>query len=231
VKILIVEDEPGLQLGLRDLFEEAGFPCHVCGQGRAAIEWLGDHSPEAIILDLGLPDMDGTRVLEQLHAHHPGLPVLVLTARASDADIVLGFKLGAFDYVTKPYSPRVLLARVEALMRRSRAPSQQISLRNLRIDLEKYEAFRDGAPIHLTTREIDLLKCLHNSAGKPVSRNDILDEVWGLDSEAGTRTVDTHIAILRKKIEPNPDQPVFILSQRGIGYKLANDQSFIAGEL
>ena len=223
MKLLIVEDEPGLQLGLSDLFEEAGYRCRVCGQGKAALDWLACNSPAGVILDLGLPDMDGTRILEYLNGAQPGIPVLVLTSRASEADIVLGFKLGAFDYVTKPFSPRVLLARVEALMRRSKAPSQQIILENLHIDLEKYEAIQDGAPIHLTTREIDLLKCLHGSAGKPVSRNDILDEVWGMDSEAGARTVDTHIAILRKKIEPNPDKPAYILSQRGIGYKLVKN--------
>lgn len=220
MKILIVEDEPGLQLGLVDMLEEAGHKTRVCGEGKVALEYASTFQPELVILDLGLPDVDGTRVLQQLHERSPETPVLVLTARANDADIVLGFKLGAMDYVTKPFSPRVLLARVEALLRRSQKTETGLKLGNLILDFERYQATRDGESLHLTTREIDLLKCLHNGAGKPVSRHDILDEVWGMDSDAGTRTVDTHIALLRKKIEPNPDKPSLIISQRGIGYKL-----------
>ena len=222
MKLLIVEDEPGLQLGLSDLFEEEGHSTRVCGEGKIAIEWLKNYKPDLVLLDLGLPDMDGTKVLQHLSRNHPGLPVLVLTARANDADIVLGFQLGAFDYVTKPYSPRVLLARVDALLRRSNSGDEDhlVRLNNLTLDFERYQAFLDGEPIHLTTREIDLLQLLYQHQGKPVSRNDILDEVWGMDSEAGPRTVDTHIALLRKKIEPEPDKPSIILSQRGIGYKL-----------
>jgi len=222
MNILIVEDEPGLQLGLQDLFEEAGHGAQVCGLGKDAMVLAREKSWDLVVLDLGLPDMDGTRLLEHFQNHYPEMPVLVLTARAGDADIVLGFKLGAYDYVTKPYSPRVLLARVEALLRRSRSTLDRIQLGKITIDFERYEADLEGEALHLTTREIDLLKLLYRHEGKPVSRHDILDEVWGMNSEAGTRTVDTHIAMLRKKIEPNPDKPCFILSQRGIGYKLVH---------
>lgn len=221
MNILIVEDEPGLQLGLSDLLEDAGYTTSVCGSGKAAIAHMDTSPPDMVLLDLGLPDMDGTRILEYCQLNHASVPVLVLTARASEADIVLGFKLGAFDYVTKPFSPRVLQARVDALLRRGQSKSDsQITLGDIVIDCERYQARRNDEDIHLTTREIDLLKLLHQHEGKPVSRHDILDEVWGMGSEAGTRTVDTHIALLRKKIEPNPDKPTFIISQRGIGYKL-----------
>ena len=220
MKILIVEDEPGLQLGLTDQFEEAGYRTRVCGEGKIALDWVGEFQPDLVVLDLGLPDMDGTRVLRRLRSERPQTPVLVLTSRANESEIVLGFQLGAFDYVTKPFSPRVLLARVEALLRRSESTERSVMLGGLTLDLERYQALRDNRPIHLTTREFELLRFLHNQGGKPVSRNDILDEVWGMDSEAGPRTVDTHIALLRKKIEPNPDKPRYLLSQRGIGYKL-----------
>lgn len=221
LNVLIVEDEPGLQLGLNDLFEEAGFATTVCSSGRAALLELDEgRSFDLILLDLGLPDIDGTQVLEHCHNHLPEVPVMVLTARASESDVVLGFRLGAFDYVTKPFSPRILLARANALLRRARGRVNEIVLGEVTIDLERYEAYRNGEPLHLTTREIDLIKFLHNHAGKPVSRNDILDEVWGMNSEAGARTVDTHIAMLRKKIESNPEKPIYILSQRGIGYKM-----------
>ena len=223
MKALIVEDEPGLQLGLRDLLEEAGLEVEVLSEGRAAMSRWRDIQPDLVILDLGLPDVDGTQVLEHFHSQAPTLPVLVLTARANESDIVLSFKLGAYDYVTKPFSPRVLLARVEALTRRAKSSDDCLTLGNLVLDFERYQALRDGDTIHLTTREFEILKVLYQSAGKPVSRNDLLDEVWGMSSEAGPRTVDTHIALLRKKIEPNPDKPVFIISQRGIGYKLLPD--------
>ena len=216
---MIVEDEPGLQLGLSDLFEEAGYKVRVCGEGKTALSWVAGYQPDLVILDLGLPDMDGTRVLQHLADEHPQLPVMVLTSRANDSDIVLGFKLGAFDYVTKPFSPRVLQARVDAMLKR-KTGSSEVTLGGLVLDFDRYEASLDGQSLHLTTREFELLKLLRAHEGKPVSRNDILDEVWGMTSDAGPRTVDTHIALLRKKIEPNPDKPTYILSQRGIGYKL-----------
>ncbi|MBO1321686.1 response regulator [Acanthopleuribacter pedis] len=227
MNILIVEDEPGLQLGLSDLFEDAGYQTKVCDRGKQVLGHLRSFQPNLIILDLGLPDMDGTRVLSQIQSEAKNIPVLILSARANDADIVLGFKLGAYDYVTKPFSPTVLLARTEALLQRitpeepAEEESRCLALQHLRVDFERYEATRNGDPLHLTTREFELLSMLHQHQGRPVHRNDILDEVWGLDSEAGPRTVDTHIAQLRKKIERNPDRPTIILSQRGIGYKLA----------
>ena len=224
MKTLVIEDEPGLQLGLSDLLEDAGYQVRVLGEGKIAMAQLENIQPDLVILDLGLPDVDGTQVLEFIHTQMPDLPVLVLTARANESDIVLSFKLGAYDYVTKPFSPRVLLARVEALARRRKTQNANLQLGDLSLDFERYQAMRDGEIVHLTTREFEILKVLNTNAGKPVSRNDLLDEVWGMSSEAGPRTVDTHIALLRKKVEPNPDKPTFILSQRGIGYKLVLQQ-------
>lgn len=220
LNIFIVEDEPGLQLGLQDLFEEADYQVRIFSRGKDSLVALEEDLPQLVILDLGLPDMDGTGVLQQIQSRYPELPVLVLTSRANDADIVLGFKLGAFDYVTKPFSPRVLLARVDALLRRVRKNDSHLVLGDLVLDFDRYEAKKDGELVHLTTREIDLLKFLFQHGGRPVSRHDILDEVWGMESDAGPRTVDTHVALLRKKIEPNAEKPTYILSQRGIGYKL-----------
>lgn len=218
--VLIVEDEPGLQFGLDELFRDNGYSVTVCGTGREALSEARSALPDVVILDLGLPDMDGTSVLSELQECHPGLPILVLTARSRESEIVLGFKLGAMDYVCKPFSPRILLARVEALVRRMEKPATTLALGSLEIDLASFEAHRNGQRVHFSTREWELLKFLHAHRGKPVSRHDILDEVWGLDSEAGPRTVDTYVAALRKKIERDPRRPRFLLSQRGIGYKL-----------
>lgn len=226
MKLLIVEDEPGLQLGLSDLFEEAGHEVSVTGSGKEGLE-LGLQDPyDLVILDLGLPDLDGTLVLEQLNQKKPGLPVLVLTSRANESDIVLGFKMGAYDYVTKPFSTRVLRARAEALVQRTpgsqpmETPDDRLRLGEVIVDFERYEAQMGDEPLHLTTREIEILKLLYRFKGKPVSRHDILDEVWGMQSDAGPRTVDTHVALLRKKIEQRPEKPKYLMSQRGIGYKL-----------
>lgn len=229
LKLLIVEDEPGLQFGLSDLFDEAGHDVQVTGSGKEGLEKALAENLDLVILDLGLPDLDGTLVLEQLNKHKPHLPVLVLTSRANESDIVLGFKMGAYDYVTKPFSTRVLRARAEALMQRT--PSTQETLANedrlqlgeVTIDFERYEALQGDTPLHLTTREIEILKLLYRFKGKPVSRHDILDEVWGMQSDAGPRTVDTHVALLRKKIEARPEKPKYLMSQRGIGYKLVVD--------
>jgi DNA-binding response OmpR family regulator len=226
VKLLIVEDEPGLQFGLNDLFEEAGHEVTITGSGKEALEKALSESFALVILDLGLPDIDGTLVLEQLNKKLPNLPVLVLTSRANESDIILGFKMGAYDYVTKPFSTRILRARAEALVQRvpqnsEAAPSgDRLTLGEVVVDFDRYEALINGEPLHLTTREIEILKLLYRFQGKPVSRHDILDEVWGMQSDAGPRTVDTHVALLRKKIEARPDKPQFLISQRGIGYKL-----------
>ena len=228
MKLLIIEDEPGLQLGLSDTFEELGHQVQISGSGRKGLEIAQEWQPDLVILDLGLPDIDGTMVLEQLHKSMPETSVMLLTSRANESDIVLGFKLGAYDYVTKPFSTRVLRARVEALLQRNQkrqgeqaGPSLQLG--DITVHFDRYEAEANGEPVHLTTREIEILKFLNKSLGKPVSRHDILDEIWGMQSDAGPRTVDTHIALLRKKIEPRPEKPIFLLSQRGIGYKLVNN--------
>ena len=218
----VVEDETAVREGLRTQFSHLGYTVVCAANGAEALELLqGNTNPDLIMLDLGLPDMDGTRLLDWLQQRPLPIPVLVLSARTHESDIVLSFKLGSYDYVTKPFSPRVLAARVESLINRgTHVPSQTFVLGDLTIDLEAYSVQSPRREVHLTTKEFDIMRALFENAGKPVTRHDLLDEVWGLDSDAGPRTVDTHIAALRKKIEPTPDQPRFIISQRGIGYKL-----------
>lgn len=220
--IMIIEDEPALRLGLTDQFERAGYRVSASARGQTLLDALSTGSlPDLAILDLGLPDVDGTTVLETCARDAPNLPILVLTARANEADVVLGFKLGCCDYVTKPFSSRILAARVGALIQRAAPPScQHIELGDVQIDFETYTATSPRGIIPLTTREFDILRYLSQQRGRPVSRHDLLDEVWGMDTTAGPRTVDTHIATLRKKVEPVADRPLYILSQRGIGYKL-----------
>ena len=176
MKVLIVEDEPGLQFGLDELFHDAGYLVTVCGCGKDALASVERDLPDLVVLDLGLPDVDGTSVLAELQEHHQGLPVLVLTARSKESEVVLGFKLGATDYVCKPFSPRILMARVEALLRRQEKPASKLTFGTLEIDLESFEARRDGHRVHFSTREVEMLKFLHEHRGMPVSRHDILDE-------------------------------------------------------
>lgn len=217
--ILIVEDEPGLQLGLTELFHLAGYKTETAELGAEVIPRIESGHVDLVLLDLGLPDVDGTIVLKALNEHFPQLPVLVLTARGEEADIVLGFHLGAMDYVVKPYSPRILLARVEALWRR--VPEMDaIKLGRVTLDFDRMEAKSDHGPIALSAKEFDVLRCLSRADGAPMTRMDLLDQVWGMDSDAGARTVDTVIAQIRKKIEPDPSNPVYLRSQHGVGYKL-----------
>lgn len=223
--ILVVEDEPALRLGLVDQFRHLGYQVSACTNGQDALKRISQTpAPDLLILDLGLPDMDGTRVLEACRREVAHLPIVILSARANEADIVLGFKLGTHDYVTKPFSPRVLAARVESLLARQTADrGLLLKLGEMTIDFDAYAVQHPTKSIKLTTREFDILRFLYDQQGKPVSRHDLLDEVWGMECDAGPRTVDTHIAALRKKIEPQPNAPTFIQSQRGIGYKLVTE--------
>ncbi len=224
--ILVVEDELALRTGLVEQFTQLGHQLEAADSGRLALDRLKrTPTPDLLILDLGLPDIDGTQILETCQQQHPNMPILVLSARANESDIVLGFKLGTRDYVTKPFSTRVLAARVESLLARQDNPrSQHIKLGDLTVDFESYSVSHPTRKVRLTTKEFDILRYLHEQQGRPVSRNDLLDEVWGMDSSAGPRTVDTHIAALRKKIESDPNRPQHIFSQRGIGYKLVNEE-------
>jgi len=220
--VLVIEDNPDLAFGLRNNLEIEGYEVEVAKDGRAGLARARSQRPDLVVLDLMLPELDGFRVLRALREDRDGPPVLVLTARGEEADKVRGLKLGADDYVTKPFSLLELLARVEALLRRTRSSRRQRRERfgDVEVDLAARTVSRAGACLELTPKELDLLGALLEAQGAAVSRLDLLQRVWGYSSAAVTRTVDTHVADLRQKLERDPAHPQYILTVRKVGYRL-----------
>jgi two-component system alkaline phosphatase synthesis response regulator PhoP len=219
--ILLVEDEYGLRKTLTARLEKAGYVVDTAADGVAGLEKAMDLPFDLIILDVALPMRDGLDVCRDLRQAGLATPILMLTARTQTIDKVLGLKLGADDYVTKPFASAELLARIEALLRRVPIRTGQGILASgpLRIDLRRMEVTRDGKPVYLTVREFQLLRYLMERAGSAVPRVELLRSVWGYDSGSFTRTVDMHIASLRKKLEKQPAAPEFIVTISNTGYK------------
>jgi len=227
--VLVVEDNPDLAYGLRNSLEIAGHEVAVAGDGHAGVEQARTVEPDVIVLDLMLPGMDGYRVLRTLRDEGLGVPVLILTARGEEADKVLGFRLGADDYVTKPFGVLELLARIDALLRRSRhwreataeaAGSGAVErFGDVEIDVGARTVRRAGERIELTPKEFDLLIALLRRQGRVTSRNELLRAVWGYSAAVVSRTVDTHVAELRRKLEPDATSPRYILTVWKVGYK------------
>jgi DNA-binding response OmpR family regulator len=226
IRVLIVEDNQDLAFGLRNNLEIEGYTVDVAADGPEGLTAARRTRPDLVVLDLMLPGMDGYRVLRQLREDGLTMPVLILTARGEEADKVLGFRLGADDYVTKPFGVLELLARVEALLRRSR-PATGSAARgvqrfgDIEVDVSTRTVRRAGEVVALTPMEFDLLVALLRSRGAVVSRMELLTEVWGHSSAVLTRTVDTHIGELRRKLERDPSTPRHILTVRKAGYRLA----------
>jgi DNA-binding response OmpR family regulator len=224
-RILIVEDNPDLAYGLRNNLEIEGYAVEVAGDGGEGVARARTATPDLIILDLMLPGMDGYHVLRTLREEGCATPILILTARGEEADKVRGLRLGADDYVTKPFGVLELLARVEALLRRSapgRGDDPQAPARfgDVEVIPATRQVLRNGAPVALTPKEFDLLVALLRRRGAVASRSDLLAEVWGYSAAVLSRTVDTHIAELRRKLEANPAAPRHILTVRKTGYRL-----------
>jgi DNA-binding response OmpR family regulator len=224
-RVLVVEDNPDLAFGLRNNLEIEGYDVVVAEDGPTGLERATDARPDLIILDLMLPGMDGYRVLRALRQKGLEQPVLILTARGDEADKVMGFRNGADDYVTKPFGVLELLARVEALLRRTgkgpraggAAPER---FGDVEVDTASRTVLRGGAPVALTPMEFDLLVALIRRRGAVASRHELLREVWGHRAAVVSRTVDTHVAELRRKLEPDPAHPCHILTVRKAGYRL-----------
>jgi len=223
-KILIIEDDPGIQLSLKDEFESEGFEVNVADNGLTGLEMIKQNSPDLIILDLMLPFLNGYQVCKKLRQEGNTVPMIMLTVKDQEVDKVLGLELGADDYVTKPFSLRELLARVNALLRRSSENISEYSVFSIgetKFDLKKYEAIKNGKPIEYTTLEFNILKLLFERKGKAIFRTEFLNHVWGENNTLVTeRTIDSHIANIRKKLEDDPADPRYIVSVRGVGYKL-----------
>ena len=219
--ILIVEDSEDLAFGLRNNLEFEGYDVSVVHDGKTGLEMATSNPPDLMILDLTLPELDGLNVLERIRKTGSKLPILLLTARQEEVDKVRGLKLGADDYVTKPFGLMELLARVEALLRRSGGEPypEVIKVGELEIDVAARIVLKGGERVDLAPRELDLLLALIEHRGRVVSRQHLLSEVWGHQGQVVTRTVDTHIAELRRKLEPDTRKPSYIQTARKAGYR------------
>src|SRR6184192_751893 len=223
-RILVIEDNPDLAYGLRNNLEIEGYEVEVAKDGVKGLARARAARPDLVVLDLMLPGMDGFRVLRALRQDGQGMPVLILTARGEEADKVRGLRLGADDYVTKPFGVLELLARVEALLRRTApsgggaAPPERFGA--IEIIPASRTVLRDGHPVGLTPKEFDLLLALLQRRGAVATRMELLTEVWGYSAAVLSRTVDTHVAELRRKLEADPAAPRHILTVRKAGYRL-----------
>ena len=220
-RILVVEDDPAVQKALRRLFETEGYLVEVQTDGRAAVDSFQATPPSAIVLDLRLPKLSGRDVCKEIKAAAPAMPIIVLSAASDVSDKVLLLELGADDYVTKPFSPRELLARVRAALRHTaRVPEAQVvSFDGISADFKKMEIKRDGKPVVLTAQEFKTFQFLVQNTDRVISRDELLNEVWGYQNYPSTRTVDNHILKLRQKLEKDPSSPVHFRTVHGMGYK------------
>ena len=221
-RILIVEDEPNMVAGLRDNFEFEGYEVLSAYDGVEGLQRALADSPDLVVLDVMMPKMSGLEVCKQLKAKRPSIPIIMLTARGQEVDKVVGLELGADDYVTKPFSIRELLARVKAVLRRGQTlPKEQdrYSFGDAEVDLRACRVRRSGKELDFSSTEFELLKYFVCHAGEILSRDRLLEEVWGYDRYPTTRTVDAHLVRLRQKLEPNPEQPRYFLTVHGTGYR------------
>jgi two-component system alkaline phosphatase synthesis response regulator PhoP len=224
--VLIVDDEPEIVTITRDYLERAGFRVLSAGDGLTALRLARAELPSLMVLDLMLPGMDGLDVARSLRADPAtrAVPIIMLTALVEEPDRLIGLELGADDYITKPFSPRELVARIKAVLRRvegDREPAATLRAGDLAIDLQRRTVRRGGAPIDLTATEFDLLAILARSPGRSFSRNQLIELVYDISYAGFDRTVDAHIKNLRRKIEPDPRNPRYILTIYGVGYKFA----------
>jgi DNA-binding response OmpR family regulator len=222
VKVLIIEDEPNMVVGLKDSCEYEGYEVSVARDGQEGLEKAATEKPDIILLDVMLPLLSGIDVCRTLRNRGIETPILMLTARSQEMDKVVGLEVGADDYVTKPFSIKELLARIRAHLRRATkqvADSESFTFGEVELNFKKYVARKNGQPLDLSAREFEILRYLIRRRGEIVTRDQLLDEVWGYDSMPVTRTVDNHIAKLRQKIEQDPSQPQHIITVHRIGYR------------
>src|SRR5215469_6844338 len=221
-KILVVEDEPNMVAGLRDNFEYEGYTVVTARDGVEGLQQALDESPDLVVLDVMMPRMSGLEVCKQLRSKRSSIPIIMLTARGQELDKVVGLELGADDYVTKPFSIRELLARVKAVLRRTAVVPKhqdQHSFGNVEVDLRRHRVLKSGKVLEVSSKEFELLKYFICHSGETLSRDRLLEDVWGYENSPTTRTVDTHLARLRQKLEPDPEQPQYFITVHGTGYR------------
>ncbi len=223
-RILVVEDEDSFSDALAFLLTKEGFEVEVADNGLKAIEIFDRGGADLILLDLMLPGLSGTEVCRQIRAKS-SVPIIMLTAKESEVDKVVGLELGADDYVTKPYSSRELIARIRAVMRRKSEiveTTESLTGGPVRMDVERHVVSVNNIPISLPLKEFELLEFLMRNSGRVLTRTQLIDRVWGSDYVGDTKTLDVHIKRLRSKVEKDPANPEHILTVRGLGYKFAN---------
>jgi DNA-binding response OmpR family regulator len=219
-RILVVEDEASIALALEDDLRKEGYEVEIARDGDTAGRRAQEQTWDLVLLDVMLPGKDGLEICRELRRARVRTPILMLTARTQEAEKILGLELGADDYVTKPYSPRELRARIKALLRRATEDVPDVyRFGDFEIDFGRYEVRRSGQPIELTPTEFKLLAALVRSRGRVLTRNQLLDQVWGHGVFVTDRVVDTQVTNLRKKVEPEPSRPKYLSNVRGVGYR------------
>ena len=224
-RILIIEDDVAILRGLKDNLEFEGYGVLSATDGEQGHDLIREKKPDLVILDLMLPRLSGYEVCRRVRAEGGNVPILILTARGEEVDKVHGLNIGADDYMTKPFSVRELLARIQAIFRRAsssrtRSLPDELRFHDVVVDFLRFEASKSGRVLELSRKEFGVLRLLAARAGEVVTRDELLDAVWGYDRFPTTRTVDNHVALLRAKIEDDPARPRFLLTIRGVGYKL-----------
>ncbi len=222
-RVLLVEDEPDLADPLAYLLRREGFEVEIAEDGPTALDAFRERGADIVLLDLMLPGMPGTEVCRQIRSTST-VPIIMLTAKDSEVDIVVGLELGADDYVTKPYSARELLARMRAVLRRSASLEADLDERVLAggrvtLDIDRHTVAVNGAEIAMPLKEFELLEVLMRNAGRVLTRGQLIDRVWGTDYFGDTKTLDVHIKRIRSRIEENPSEPVMLVTVRGLGYR------------
>jgi len=226
-RILIVDDEPEMVRGLEDNLRFEGYQTVAAPDGRRGLALALSEAPDLILLDVMMPGMSGWDLCREIRQRGLDVPVIMLTARGEEVDRVLGLELGADDYVTKPFSLRELMARIRAVLRRPgpRQKFEEFAFGTVRVHLRARQAFKGGHEVRLTRKEFDLLRYLVEHPGEVITRDRLLDEVWGYERFPTTRTVDTHILRLRQKFEDDPERPAHILTAHGQGYRFVTERS------
>ena len=222
-KVLVVDDELKIARLVRDYLTEAGFVVSLASTGPAAVAAARSERPDLVVLDLGLPGMDGHDVTRAIRAQS-AIPIIMLTARNEETDRIVGLELGADDYVVKPFSPRELVARVKAVLRRvgGEVATETIRVRDLEISIPHRSVTRSSDRVELTASEFELLRILASSPGRVFTRGQLLDALRGVSFESYERAIDAHVKNLRKKLEPDPRHPVYVLTVHGVGYKFTD---------
>ena len=224
--VLVVDDEPKIVQLARDYLEHAGFTVLTAGDGTSALHAVRTRQPDLVVLDLGLPGVDGLEVMRTVRADR-STPIVVLTARDTELDTLLGLELGADDYMTKPFSPRELVARVRAVLRRgdrAREPADHIAAGDLQLDVPRLRATLAGRPIELTPTEFAILAAMAREPGRVFTRSQLLDSVHGVAFESYERAIDAHVKNIRRKLEPDPARPRYLLTVYGVGYRVAEPE-------